>query len=99
MAQNTATRRPTQREGATWIGGVAKWLLKPITSRNAKSYLATSCGSKKPCSTQQIEPTVQSYTFDWPAATAADPEIVFLGKLYLHEFVENVFGFSIKFNH
>ena len=29
-AQDTPSRRRAQREGATWIGSVAKWRLKPI---------------------------------------------------------------------
>ena len=29
-AQDTPTHRRAQREGATWIGSVAKWRLKPI---------------------------------------------------------------------
>ena len=64
----------------------------PTTAKHADDvHICTTCVARTA--------GFQKYTFDGPAATAADPEIVFLGKLYLHEFVKNVFGFSMKFNY
>ena len=42
--RDTAVCRRAQREGATWIGSVAKWLLEPVTSKSCIAVLLY-CGS------------------------------------------------------
>ena len=42
--RDTAVCRRAQREGTTWIGSVAKWLLEPVTSKSCIAVLLY-CGS------------------------------------------------------